>query len=120
MLGFKEMLARMPILRIIAATHVSASPAQAKMHPSVAHGEAFLTTVAARDHGPYGIEVSALQPSFSHGRTSVGMRFAPCAAARRGQPARSLAACSWTVLIASGMVSSRASGMGWPLTSENP
>jgi hypothetical protein len=72
-LGFEEMLARMAISRIVTAPDVSASPAQAKMHPSVAHGETFLTTVAAWDHRPYRIEVGALLPSFSH-RYSVGIR----------------------------------------------
>jgi hypothetical protein len=73
MMDFEEMLARMAILRIVAAPDVSASPAQAQMHPRVAHGEAFLTTIAAWDHFPYHIEVGALLPSFSQG-SSVEIR----------------------------------------------
>jgi hypothetical protein len=65
-LGFEKMLARMPIFRIVAAPHMSARPAQAKVHPSVAHGEAFLATIAAGGHRFYGIEVGALLPSFNH------------------------------------------------------
>jgi hypothetical protein len=67
------MLARMAISRIVTAPDVSASPAQAKMHPSVAHGEAFLTTIAAWVHRPYRIEVGTMLPSFSHWY-SVGIR----------------------------------------------
>jgi hypothetical protein len=64
--GFEEMLASMAILRIVAAPDVSASPAQAQMHPGVAHREAFLTTIAAWHHFPYHTEVGALLSSFSH------------------------------------------------------
>jgi hypothetical protein len=51
MLGGDEVPARMPILRIVAAPDVSASSAQAKMNPGVAHGETFLATVAAGGDG---------------------------------------------------------------------
>src|SRR5260370_24324176 len=71
------MLARMAISRIVTAPDVSASPAQAKMHPSVAHGEAFLTTIAAWVHRPYRIEVGTLLPSFSHWYTPLGSELMP-------------------------------------------
>jgi hypothetical protein len=60
------MPARMAIVRIVTAPDVSTGPAQAKVHPSIAHGEAFLTTIAAGGHRPDAIEMGALLPSFNH------------------------------------------------------
>src|SRR4029077_11256975 len=63
MFGGDEVLACMPILRIVAAPHVSASSAQAKMNPGVAHGETFLATFAAGGDGLDRAEVRALLTS---------------------------------------------------------
>jgi hypothetical protein len=64
MLGRDEVLACMPILGIVAAADMSASSAQAKMNPGVAHRETFLATVAARSDGSDRTEVRALLASF--------------------------------------------------------
>jgi hypothetical protein len=42
-----EMLGRVPILRIVAATDVSAGPAEAQMDPGIAQLEALLATATA-------------------------------------------------------------------------
>jgi hypothetical protein len=52
MRGRDVVFACMAIFGVVAAPDVSASPAQAKMNPSVAHGEALLAAVAARRDGP--------------------------------------------------------------------
>ena len=44
MLCRMEMLGRVPILRIVAATDVSAGPAEAQMDPGIAQLEALLAT----------------------------------------------------------------------------
>jgi hypothetical protein len=64
MLGRDEVLVCMPILGIVAAPDVSATPAQAKMNPGIAHGETFLATIAARGDGSHCTEVRALLMSF--------------------------------------------------------
>ena len=74
MLEFLEMLARMSIFRIVTAPYVSARPAQAKMHPSVARGEAFLTAIAAWGHSHNFAEVCALLPRSSHDHASIENR----------------------------------------------
>jgi hypothetical protein len=50
MLGRVKMLGRVLILRRIAAPDVAANEAQAQMHPSVAHLQAFLATARVRVH----------------------------------------------------------------------
>jgi hypothetical protein len=60
------MLASMAIFRIVAASHMSASPTQTKMNPSVAHNEAFLTTITGRYDGLYRREVCALLARIGH------------------------------------------------------
>jgi hypothetical protein len=58
--GFDKVLARMAILRIVAAPHVTTRPAQPQMNPGVAHGEALLAAVAGRGHGRDGLKMGAL------------------------------------------------------------
>jgi hypothetical protein len=53
MLRRMEMLGRVPILRIVATTDVSAGPAQAQMDPSIAQLEALLATTTTRAIGPH-------------------------------------------------------------------
>jgi hypothetical protein len=47
-----EMLGRVTILRIVAATDVSAGPAEAQMDPSIAQLEALLATATTWTVGP--------------------------------------------------------------------
>jgi hypothetical protein len=51
MLRRMEMLGRVPILRIVAATDVSTGPAEAQMDPGIAQLEAFLATATAWTRG---------------------------------------------------------------------
>src|SRR5467141_708920 len=60
MLRGVKVLGGMLILGFVAAADVSADPAQAQMHPGIAHLEAFLAAFAARPVGPHQTEVSAL------------------------------------------------------------
>src|SRR6266480_6907858 len=46
--GLLEMLGGVLVLRVVAASDVPARPAQAKMHPGVSRGEAFLAAVGVR------------------------------------------------------------------------
>jgi hypothetical protein len=48
MLRRMEMLGRVPILRIVAATDVSAGPAETQMDPGIAQLEALLTPASTR------------------------------------------------------------------------
>ena len=66
MFGGDGVFARVPILGIVAAADVSAGPAEAKMNPSVAHGEALLAAGAAGSDGPDGAEMCALLASSRH------------------------------------------------------
>ena len=63
----EKMLARMPVLRIIAATDMPTGPAQSKVHPGVAASQTLLATRAGRCYGLDGIEMGALLASFGHG-----------------------------------------------------
>jgi hypothetical protein len=56
----EKMLARMPVLRIVAASDMPAGPAQSKVHPGVAHSQTLLATRASRRYGLHGIEMGAL------------------------------------------------------------
>src|SRR5256885_4181300 len=58
--GAGASLQGMLVLGFVAAADVSAGPAQAQMHPGIAHLEAFLAAFAARPVGPYQTEVTAL------------------------------------------------------------
>jgi hypothetical protein len=64
----EKMLARMPVLRIIAASDMPAGPAQSKVHPGVAHGQTLLATRAGRRYGLHGIEMGALLAGPGHDR----------------------------------------------------
>jgi len=60
MLRGVKVLGGMLVLGFVAAADVSAGPAQAQMHPGIAHLEAFLAAFAARPVGLHQIEVIAL------------------------------------------------------------
>jgi hypothetical protein len=53
MLRRMEMLGRVPILRIVAATDVSAASAKAQVDPAIAQLEALLATATARTVGSH-------------------------------------------------------------------
>jgi hypothetical protein len=61
MLRRMEMLGRVPILRIVAATDMPAGPAESQVHPSIAELEALLATPGAWAIGPYKVQMSALR-----------------------------------------------------------
>src|SRR5437867_9833524 len=65
--GLLEMLGGVLVLRVVAASDVSARPAQAKMHPGVSRGEAFLAAVGVGRGCLYGTQMSA---SGGHGAFS--------------------------------------------------
>jgi hypothetical protein len=65
MASAREMLRSMTIFGIIAATDMSAGPAQSQMNPVIAHGQAFDAAVARGAHRLDGAEMSALL-SFAH------------------------------------------------------
>src|SRR3974390_454953 len=62
--------ARMSILGIVAAPDVSTGPAEAKMNPGVAHGEALLAAVAAGGDVPHQALMCALSRSSGHFQTN--------------------------------------------------
>lgn len=66
MFGFEVVLSGMAVFRVVATPHVPAGPAQPKVNPRVSGGQALLTAVAARYHGPHRIEMRALLAGFSH------------------------------------------------------
>jgi hypothetical protein len=53
MLRGMEVMGCMPVLRIVAATDVTAGPAQAQMDPGIAELEALLASATAWAIGPY-------------------------------------------------------------------
>jgi hypothetical protein len=55
-----EMLGRVPILRVVAATDVSAGPAEAQMDPGIAQLEALLATATAWTVGSHKIQMTTL------------------------------------------------------------
>jgi hypothetical protein len=59
-MGRMEVLSRVPILRVVAATDMPAGPAESQMDPSIAELEALLATVTTRLIGPHEIEMTAL------------------------------------------------------------
>src|SRR5215470_9169958 len=61
MLRRTEMLGRVLVLRFVAASDVSARPAQAQMRPAVSHGEAFLAARRVRRIGHDEVEVLAVR-----------------------------------------------------------
>jgi hypothetical protein len=63
-----EVLGRVPILRVVAATDMPASPAQSQVHPGIAELEALLATATTWTIGPHEIQMTAL---LSH-KTSKG------------------------------------------------
>jgi hypothetical protein len=67
MLVCEKVLARMPVLRIIAASDMPAGPAQSKVHPGVANSQTLLATHAGRRYRLDGIEMSALLAGPGHG-----------------------------------------------------
>src|SRR5467141_1315439 len=60
MLRGVKVLGGMLVLGFVAAADVPAGPAQAQMHPRIAHLEAFLAAFAARPVGPHQTEMFAL------------------------------------------------------------
>jgi hypothetical protein len=50
-----EVLSRVPILRVGAATHMPAGPAESQMDPAIAELEALLATATTRLIGPHEI-----------------------------------------------------------------
>src|SRR5438876_6536321 len=56
MLGRAEVLRGVPVLRIVAAPHMPAGPAQAKVHPRISHGQAFLTARGVGSVSHYEVE----------------------------------------------------------------
>ncbi len=59
-----EVLGRVPILRVIAATDMPAGSAETQMNPGVAELEALLATATTRPIGAHEIQMTAL---LSHG-----------------------------------------------------
>src|SRR6266581_2337328 len=57
--GLLEMLGGVLVLRVVAASDVPARPAQAKMHPGVSRGEAFLAAVGVGRVRFYKLQMSA-------------------------------------------------------------
>jgi hypothetical protein len=55
-----EVLSRVPILRVIAATDVPAGPAKSQMHPSIAKLEALLATATTWTIGSHEAQMSTL------------------------------------------------------------
>ena len=55
-----EVLGRMSILRVVAATDMPAGPAQSQVHPGIAELEALLATATTRLIGPHEIQMTAL------------------------------------------------------------
>jgi len=62
-----EMLSRVPILRVIAATDMAAGSAEAQMNPSVAELEALLATPTTRSIGAHEIQMTALLSHETYG-----------------------------------------------------
>src|SRR6266567_2531457 len=60
MLRRAEVLRGMLVLRIVAAAHVPAGPAQPKVHPRVSHGQALLTARGIGSVGQYEVEMIAV------------------------------------------------------------
>jgi hypothetical protein len=60
MLGGVKMLCGVLVLRGVATANVAAGKAEAEMHPTVAHFEAFLAALGLRLDAPNLIEVRAL------------------------------------------------------------
>jgi len=48
-----EVLSRVPILRVVAATDMPAGPAQSQVHPGIAELEALLATATTWTIGPH-------------------------------------------------------------------
>src|SRR5262249_22017186 len=69
MLRGVKVLGGVLVLGVVAAADVPARPAQAKVHPGIAHGEAFLATVRVGRIGPYKLQVAALRRHRSGPRT---------------------------------------------------
>ena len=55
MLRRMEVLSRVPILRVVAATDMPAGPAESQVHPSIAELEALLAPATTRLIGPHEI-----------------------------------------------------------------
>ena len=55
-----EVLGRVPILRVVAATDMPAGPAESQMDPGIAEPEALLATTTTRLIGPHEIQMTAL------------------------------------------------------------
>ena len=55
MLRRMEVLSRVPILRVVAATDMPAGPAESQVHPGIAELEALLATATTRLIGPHEI-----------------------------------------------------------------
>jgi hypothetical protein len=60
MSGAGEMLVRVTIFGVIAATDVTAGSAQSQVHPIVPHGQAFDAPVSRGTHRLNGVEMSTL------------------------------------------------------------
>src|SRR6266699_6171652 len=71
MLRRMEMLGRVPILRIVAATDVCAGPAQAPMDPGIAELEALLATASTRPIGAHKIQMTALPSHETYGARAL-------------------------------------------------
>jgi hypothetical protein len=76
MLGFDGVFARVTIFRVVAATHMRASPAPAQMNPTIAHGDALGAPLAGRGHVLDRSQMCAFLVRFSH-FTPIESRFAP-------------------------------------------
>src|SRR4029077_143917 len=66
MLRRMEVLSRVPILRVIAATDMPAGPAKSQMHPSIAELEAFLATATTWTIGSHKAQMSTLSRHDRH------------------------------------------------------
>jgi hypothetical protein len=66
MAGPAGMLARVAILRVVAATNVAARAAQAQVHPGVSHGQAFHASVAGRRDRSYAVQMTARWMTLTH------------------------------------------------------
>ena len=59
------MLGSVFVLRRVTATNMTATKAQAKVHPAITHLQAFFTTLSVRFHITYLIEMCTLGHGFS-------------------------------------------------------